>query len=192
MKKLHSPAGSFSTLLRPSRNESKFAMILNYAIKGPMIGSLTVAVIELFLPGWMPIGRMSMGTMLIIDVILGELTLALFWSDLPWSIIIPLQGFSTLALSVLWVYITGGKSHLFSDEMLVFVVLFIVLYICAWLVILLYSRAITEGMNQHLNARLSTFKAKTYNDGASDADEGVESSESLGNASAETEQTQYK
>ncbi|WEV46427.1 hypothetical protein OZX62_08300 [Bifidobacterium sp. ESL0690] len=187
MKKLHSPAGSISTLLRPSHNESKFAMILNYAIKGPMIGALTVVVIELFLPGWMPIGRMSMGTMLIIDVFLGELTLALFWSDLSWSIIIPLQGFSTLALSVLWVYINGGKSHLFSDEMLVFVVLFVVLYICAWLVILLYSRAITEGMNEHLNARLSAFKAKTYKDSASDAAEGVESSESLGEAGTENQ-----
>ncbi|WEV63755.1 DUF3021 family protein [Bifidobacterium sp. ESL0732] len=160
--RLHGPAGSISALLRPTQRDSKLAMILNYAIKGPMIGSLTVAIIELFLPGWMPIGRMSMGTMLILDVILGELTLALFCTDLPWSVIIPLHGVSTLALSVLWVYINGGKEHLFSNEMLVFVVLFIVLYICAWLVISAYSRSVTEGMNEKLNSALTSFKNKNF------------------------------
>ncbi|MDF7664517.1 hypothetical protein [Bifidobacterium sp. ESL0745] len=164
MKNLHSPAGSVSALLRPSDNDSLLRMILEYAVKGPMLGALTLAVVELFIPGWIPIGRTSMAAMLIIDVILGELALALFCTDLPWMIIIPLHGISTLLLTALWVFISGGKKCLISKEMLVFVILFIVLYICAWLVISAYSRSLTEGMNKRLDAALTAFKNRNFMD----------------------------
>lgn len=140
-----------SDLVQSAHNHSLAYMLVEYAIKGMVFGAFVFVLIELCFPGWVPITRWSMLTMLIADMLLGELTLGFFRSDLPWTIIILAHCALTFIISICWVLINGWKTHIFHQELPLFIVMFVVVYACIWLALLLYSKAMTASMNKRIN-----------------------------------------
>ncbi|WEV67109.1 DUF3021 family protein [Bifidobacterium sp. ESL0769] len=137
----------------PTRGESWPRAILSYAIKGILFGSAGAVLIEIFIPGWIPITRLGMLTMLLIDALIGIVTLVLQRSDLPLFVIIPTHLICTLLICIGWIYINGWQWHVFHEELTLFVVGFIVVYVVIWAGILFYFNFIASNINRRLSDR---------------------------------------
>lgn len=137
----------------PAKRKTLVYDVINYGIRGVLFGSCAAILIEILIPGWVPITRFGMGTMLLINAIIGVITLAFQRSDLPLFVIIPAHLVCTLVICIAWICINGWQWHVFHEELALFIIGFILVYVVIWAGILAYYGFITSNINERLDVR---------------------------------------
>ncbi|WEV72235.1 hypothetical protein [Bifidobacterium sp. ESL0790] len=155
-------------LIKSAHHNSLLHTIVEYAVKGMVFGSFAFALAELIVPNWLPITHWSMATMLIVDILLGEITLGFFRSDLPWIVIVPAHCVLTLIISIGWIFVNNWQAQVFHKDLWLFIAIYVAGYVCVWLGLLLYSMCITATMNKKLN-KFNKNEATDMDDTTGDA-----------------------